>query len=43
MGSRKAVGDATVAENSTADGYYVAVFISRNDNHYKPPRCATSS
>ena len=34
MGSRKA-GDATVAENSTADGYYVAVFISRNDNHYK--------
>ena len=34
VGSRKA-GDATVTENSTADGYYVVAFISRNDNHYK--------
>ncbi len=28
-------GDATVAENTNGDGYYVAAFISHDDNSYK--------
>ncbi len=28
-------GDATVAENSSGDGFYVAAFISHDDNNYK--------
>lgn len=32
-GARKA-GDITVAENASATGYYVVLFLDRNDNHY---------
>ena len=33
MGDRKA-GDGAVVENTSADGFYAVIFLSRNDNHY---------
>lgn len=35
MDASRKLGDAAVCENSSADGYYVVAFISRNDNNYK--------
>ena len=34
MDSSRSEGDIYVCENSSATGYYVLVFLSRNDNHY---------
>ncbi len=35
MMATRSAGDATVVENTSSDGYYVVVFLSRSDNHYK--------
>ncbi len=32
--SQRETGDAAVVDNTNADGSYVVVFLSRNDNHY---------
>ena len=34
MDASRTAGDVTVQEDSANEGYYVAVFLSRDDNHY---------
>ena len=43
MDAARKAGDVTVEADADGDHVYVVLFISRNDNHYKPPPCATSS